>query len=186
MKVLFLDEMQDIFQDRNSTFNSIFNEKSQSNLNLDKILGFGGDATLLNLLRYLIKMFDVLAILVFFIGMIYLIWSNLGNSSEAKWKGANTLVNVYAMIIFVHMLMTMFCSHSNLSGGRLTAFLAMFFGEITLMGGSIALFALGAVFKEIYIMTGQENYKRRSMTAFNSMTWILAGSGIAVLIAEVL
>lgn len=174
MRVLFLTNMQDIFSEQsNPSMNHVFSEKGSQAFHFTGIN--------LEVFRFVMHLADVILIIMSLIGIMYLIFSNVGNSGNAKWKGANALIVAYAASVFIHLFVTVLASYSSLSGGRAWAFLMMILGEIILIAGSILLYFFGVIFKEIAMMSGEQTCIRRSETAFNSMQYVLIGASVLII-----
>lgn len=163
----------------NSQLNNYFSEKGSNGFHIL-------DTGFSQVWGGLIRIGDVILVLMLLIGMGYMIYSNIGNSGEARRKGVGVLVSIYGFLMFIHLFVTAKASSPNLSGGRLTAFAVMLIGQFVSMSGSIILYAFGTVYLQVYTMTGQETYKRKARTAYTTMLWVIVGSGLAVLFTEVI
>ncbi|MBD5316879.1 MAG: hypothetical protein HDS11_04340 [Bacteroides sp.] len=166
--------MQDIFSEQsNPSMNHVFSEKGSQAFHFTGIN--------LNFLGGVMRFADISLIIMALVGIMFLIFSNVGNSGDAKWRGANLLILPYALCVFLHLFVTILASYSNLSGGRTHAFLMMILGETILIAGSILLYFYGVIFREISMMSGEPNLKRRSETAFNSMQYVLIGASVLIM-----
>lgn len=175
------EDIESNFKDKSSSaLNNIFSEKGSNLFHMTPIGGFG------SIIGSIVKFGDVFMILLLLIGMLYFIYSNIGNSGETRKKGSDAIVGIYSSLMFLHLLVTCLESYSNITGGKLTAFFVMLLGQLVAMSGSIVLYAFATVYLQMYTMTGQESYKRQSKTAYSSMIWVMAGSCVAVVILEFL
>lgn len=180
---IFLAE-DSIFKDQsNPQINSLFNENGSNSFRMANLPGEMGVG---NIIGSLIKFGDVCMILLLLVGMLYFIFSNIGNSGETRKKGADAIYWTYIFLMFIHLLVICIYSPTALSSGKITAFLIMLVGQVITMPGSIILYSFASVYLQIYTMTGQEGYKRQARTCYNSMIWTMVGSCMAVLIVELL
>lgn len=181
----FILTMQDIFSTKDPNFNNIFSEKGSNAFHFVNFTN-GSSDSFIQFISFLVKSFYVIMIGLFFWGMLLLIWSKLGNSGETKKKGVDTVLSVYVLIMLVTVGLIAFCSMSHLAYGQAKAFAAMLLGEVVFMAGSIVLYAYATFDKMLYLMTGEEKKKRDSVSTFNHMAWVAAGSGLIALLAEVI
>lgn len=181
---LLLLAEDNIFQDKtNPQINSLFNESGKNSFRMANLPGGMGVG---NIIGSLIKFGDICMILLLLVGMLYFIFSNIGNSGETRKKGADAIYWTYIFLMFIHLLVVCMYSPTMLSSGKITAFMIMFVGQIITMPGSIILYAFASVYLQIYTMTGQEGYKRQARTCYSSMIWTMVGSCAAVLVVELL
>ena len=172
--LIFLTDMQDILSDQgNSSMNHVFSEKGSQAFHFTGIN--------LDIFRVIMRFADVTLIIMALIGIMFLIFSNVGNSGDARWRGAHALIGAYVTCVFLHLFVTVLASYASLSGGRASAFLMMILGETILIAGSILLYFYGVIFMEISMMSGEPKLKRRSDTAFNSMQYVLLGASFLII-----
>lgn len=176
--VVTLTNMSDILSDQNnSKMNSIFDESGKQAFSF---IGFDGrHSSIIPFLQKLVRLLDIGLVILFIFGLLYMIYSNLGDSGDAKWRGASLILYSYIAMLVFHIFLTALCSYSGLSGGKIRAFLFLALSEAVLMAGSIILYLYGAIYKQIYMMTGRESYSRKATRSFKTMTYAILGSGIA-------
>lgn len=165
---------------KNPSMQQVFSESGKQAFHLG---GLDGKATsIVPILGKIMNFLNIALIGMFLLGLYYLVFSNLGNNGNARWRGANTLISTYSVFIFFHIFMVMLVSYANITGGQKFAFFLMLLGEMVFMVASLVLYAYGVIHRQIYIMTGQPEQERLSDRDFTSLKTTIIGATFCVLL----
>lgn len=176
---LFLVESDFISDQSSSKMMNVFSEKGDQAFHI-----VGPDMA--NIVSFLVKAGDIVMLILLLVGMLFSIYSNVGNSGEMRAKGSNSIMGLYAGMLGLNILVILLFSSSVLKTGQLKTALIMLLFQFISFSGSILLFIYGTFYLEMYTIAGQPEYKRQSKTAYNYLFWLIAGSGAAGLVLELL
>ncbi len=172
-----LMSMNDVFDEstnKNPSMQNILSEKGGNAFHFVNLPGLGAGNSL-SFLGHAVKYFDIFAALMLFIGIAYMIYSNIGSNGETQWRGAHMLIGMYLFVIFLHIVVTLFVSYSNLAGGKIMGFFALLAGQLVVFSGTILSFALGFVYQHVHLILNDNRYDIKSKKAFSMVNWALFG-----------
>lgn len=176
---LFLVEKDFITDQSNSKLNHVFDETGDQAFH---IVG----PQMANVVGLIVKAGDIIMLLLLLGGMLFSVYSNVGNSGEMRAKGSNSIMGLYAGILILNVFTIVLFFSSGLKPGQLKTFFAMLLFQLICFTSSILLYIYGTFYLQMYTIAGQPSFKRQSKTAYSSMAWVMVGSGIATIILELM